>query len=403
MESVSLRGALPFAATNLYSSIKIIPKHPSKHQTVAPPSRGSKRFRLYFKNRKQSDFRGNISDFQDYAEPLRLLPAAEPQVSGETSQEKLCRNLSLGKSRSLFKVTLQTSNAYGSSLSDLNGVVCLCLIDTNGDTVLQRILSVGDESLHFQTGGVDEFIFEGPKFGKLEAIWIGVQAGQWRLGNVSLIVVSACDSTEGNDGDKIYRSSAYEFEVDDVLVGRGSDTSLVELRPCLVTESSGTDPLALFGKKAFQSRPSPGGRISKEESMKEYEDLKISLLSYDALLIVAGTLISKFSAGENTAVAFFAGGVGGFLYLLLLQKYVDELPSSPSNSSASGGISGVIRGVKGPISILALAIGATLLAAKYNYGLTPRELAVGVAGFFACKVAVLLAAFKPIKLEFKEK
>jgi hypothetical protein len=33
---------------------------------------------------------------------------------------------------------------------------------------------------------------------------------------------------------------------------------------------------------------------------------------------------------------------------------------------------------------------------------TPKELLAGMLGFLACKVAVVLAAFKPLKLDFKE-
>jgi hypothetical protein len=31
--------------------------------------------------------------------------------------------------------------------------------------------------LHFQRGSVDEFIFEGPKIARLEALWVGVESG----------------------------------------------------------------------------------------------------------------------------------------------------------------------------------------------------------------------------------
>ena len=46
------------------------------------------------------------------------------------------------------------------------------------------------------------------------------------------------------------------------------------------------------------------------------------------MLIFVGTQIASLSGGEKAGFAFLASGIGGFLYLLLLQRSVDELPSS---------------------------------------------------------------------------
>lgn len=90
-------------------------------------------------------------------------------------------------SRSLYMVKLGTSNIFGSNLTNLNSGILLCLINQNGDSILQRISAslVTDyfsEShngiLHFQRGSVDVFTFEGPKLGKVEALWIGLESGQ---------------------------------------------------------------------------------------------------------------------------------------------------------------------------------------------------------------------------------
>lgn len=89
-------------------------------------------------------------------------------------------------SQSLYKVKLGTSNFSASSLTDMNAGVLLCLIDENGDSILQRLPaslvrqhSVDSENdlLHFQRGSVDEFTFDGPKLGRIEAIWIGLESG----------------------------------------------------------------------------------------------------------------------------------------------------------------------------------------------------------------------------------
>lgn len=122
-----------------------------------------------------------FSDFQSYARPLRLLPAEEVKV---------CRgnpSFTVSETRSLYKIKLQTSNLFGSGISDMNARVLICLIDVKGDSVLQTIpanLSSLDpeivengESFKFQRGSVDEFTFEGPKLGKIRAFWISIESG----------------------------------------------------------------------------------------------------------------------------------------------------------------------------------------------------------------------------------
>ena len=37
--------------------------------------------------------------------------------------------------------------------------------------------SIVSETLHFQRGSVDEFTFEGPKLGKVVAIWVSLESG----------------------------------------------------------------------------------------------------------------------------------------------------------------------------------------------------------------------------------
>ncbi|KAL6341251.1 hypothetical protein AAG906_032369 [Vitis piasezkii] len=276
---------------------------------------------------KQSYFQ----DFQDYAKPLRLLPTAEVQDHTGASLEKIPSLFRKDGSKSLYKVKIQTSSIYGSGLSDINAGVLLCLIDENGDSILQRIPassmkdhpstskdSIVSETLHFQRGSVDEFTFEGPKLGKVDAIWISLESGQWRLGGVSLTIICSCESpTEDTDEkESQYSDFHYDFDVEDILLGEGTS-------------------LASQG-------------ISNEESMREYADLKFSLLLYDTMLIFVGTQIASLSAGEKAGFAFLTGGIGGLLYLLLLQS-------------------------SGDIPLV----------------LTPRELVVGMMGFLVCKVAVL--------------
>lgn len=121
---------------------------------------------------------------------MRLLPAKEVKVCTDTSAEKIFKSVEEDGSQCLFKVKLGTSNIYGSSLSDLNAGILLCLIDENGDSILQRIPAslITDHStkledvndphiLHFQRGSVDEFTFAGPNLGRVEALWISLESG----------------------------------------------------------------------------------------------------------------------------------------------------------------------------------------------------------------------------------
>lgn len=98
-----------------------------------------------------------------------------------SSLEKAFESLSSRKSESLYKLRLQTSNAYGSGISDVNSGILLCVIDENGSSILQRLpaTSAGaDDSLRFQRGSIDEFVFEGPRLGRIHAVWISLESGK---------------------------------------------------------------------------------------------------------------------------------------------------------------------------------------------------------------------------------
>ncbi|XP_057752841.1 uncharacterized protein LOC130970698 [Arachis stenosperma] len=357
-----------------------------------------------------------FQDFQRYAKPLNLLPASEVKVCTDTSIQKVSSSLKDDKSKSLFRVKLGTSNAYGSSLSDPSGGILLCLIDEHGNSILQRIpacssmdhaMESGDtnntDMLHFQRGSVNEYIFEGPKIAKLEALWVSVESGQWRLGSVSLSVISCeAQSSLPEDGTQRYFGFQYDFQIDNVLLGEGSDLPMLELRPSLVTELEGTDPTSFFSNGLYDLSSPSSSNVTNEESMREYADLKFSLLFYDAMLTAFGASVASVLAGENAGIAFLIGGVGGFLYLLLLQRSVDELPASELISSNKEGTNSPFKGIKGPIASVALAFIFAVFAARYSSGdvqlmLTPKDLIVGMMGFLACKISVVLSAFKPIR------
>lgn len=130
-------------------------------------------------------------DFQSYVRPSRLLPGSEVKLCTNTLMENISLSLKEDTSKSLFRVKLCTSNIFGSGLSDFNAGVLICLIDEDGNSILQRIPATlmtdhstesGDiidvNMLHFQRGSVDEFIFEGPKIARVKALWVSVESGK---------------------------------------------------------------------------------------------------------------------------------------------------------------------------------------------------------------------------------
>ncbi|XP_027073891.1 uncharacterized protein [Coffea arabica] len=411
MESVSLKHVISAAGT-------IFPARYSKNPIhIRRVGTRSRHFPLVLYSKKW-----DFQDFQDYAKPAQLLPASEVQIYEPSSLEQIFYSLKVQNCESLYKVKLQTSSMYGSSLTDSNAGVLLCFIDDNSNSILQRIpaslakdqsLQSGDNDnsgvLHFRRGCIDEFIFWGPKLEKIAAIWVGLESGQWRLGQMSLTIICQhqSPSTETDKNPVQFRGFQYDFGIEDILLGEANDFSMAELRPCSVTELSG-DVIASVNDK--QSHPSSVGSLilSSEESMKEYADLKFSLLLYDAMLILAGSSIASFSLGENAALAFLTGGIGGFLYLLLLQRSVDGLPAAemvPTNRMENLGQ--ILGKSRGSLTSLVLAFALAVIAARYISGdaarvLTPNDLIFGMAGFLMCKISVVLAAFRPLPTGSRE-
>ncbi|PWA91844.1 Lipase/lipooxygenase, PLAT/LH2 [Artemisia annua] len=353
-------------------------------------------------NSKKSKFQ----DFQGYAKPARLLPAYEVKPTTDSSLEKLVASFKEDRLECLYRLTIKTSNYYGAGLTDSSSGILVCLVDVNGDSILQRISATSNDKdnassvLHFQRGSVNHFTFVGPTIGKLEALWIGLESGQWRPAGVTIVSWSRSPSKENQNHD--YNIFQYDFMADDILLGDGSDTSMVELRPDIITKLS-EDNLTL--NQPPSSLWSATNFMSNEESMKEYADLKFSLLLYDALLIVAGSTIASFTAGENAAFAFLTGGIGGFLYLLLLQRSVDELPSPVIDRT--GGLDQMFGRFKGQVVVLVLALAFAVIVVRIGSGheslvLTPKDLVLGMMGFLSSKVAVVLAAFKPLPMGAKE-
>ncbi|KAL6519663.1 hypothetical protein OROHE_017353 [Orobanche hederae] len=346
-------------------------------------------------------------DFQEYAKPLRLVPATQVKVRNEASVKKAFASSSLsGGSMALYRVNIQTSKVFGSSLSDVNSGILLCLIDENGTSILQRLpsTSAGTDTLHFQRGSIDEFAFAGPSLGRVVAVWIGLESGQWRISGLSLTTVSHSRALSAENSQEINHLTGlqYSFNFRDILLGEKNGPSMMEFVPHPITSFSDEEPTFFDSLNASPSLNSY--IISNEESMKEYSYLKFSLLLYDAVLILAGSTLAYFSTWEDVSYAFLIGGLFGFSYLLLLQRSVDGISVHEFVPSEDKGIFGRLN-LKGSVSSLVLAFALAVLILKYAYGedaveLTPKDVVFGMMGFLMCKVSVVLAAFKLIRLSF---
>uniref|UniRef100_R7W3J0 Uncharacterized protein n=1 Tax=Aegilops tauschii TaxID=37682 RepID=R7W3J0_AEGTA len=179
--------------------------------------------------------------------------------------------------------------------------------------------------------------------------------------------------------------------------------SVVEARPIAVTDLSGISISDLQDGNLSSARTISSIMELKEDGLREYADLKQSLLPYDISIIITGFSAFTLASNDGSAYSFLLGWIGGFLYLLLLQIFVDGLPTISSPSKAGSSEPTVnFSGVRRPWLILPIVMVAGAVALKYGVGgdsleLTQTELFVGAAGFLANRVDVLLAAFKPLQ------
>ncbi|KAG6525561.1 uncharacterized protein LOC122046922 [Zingiber officinale] len=352
-----------------------------------------------------------MQDFQGFAKPSRLLQSTEAKHTKYLHEDTLS-SLELDLHNSYYIVELCTSSDYGSSLNDINAALLLCLIDENGNAILQRLAVIpmpgvdtnSNESLHFQRGYVDVVTFKGSKLGKIEAIWIGLETGSWRLDGLKLTVVNGpahLSESIVNKDESGFDCLQYTFESHNLLLGEGG-ISVAELRPSFSTELSRNSFSSSLNKQSL-SQTLPDHKQTREASMKEYAELKFSLLLYDLILILTGSSILNLCSNEKSTYAFLAGGLAGFFYLLLLQKSVDGLSAPANNSKGGDNLLQAFGGIKRQWVPLVLVIATSAVMLKYRMGgtttlaLSPTELFVGISGFLTSKIAVLLAAFKPVQ------
>lgn len=207
---------------------------------------------------------------------------------------------------------------------------------------------------------------------------------------------------EKNQETKRLTGLQYNFELEDILLGEKGEASMMEFRPHTVTAFS-EDELPPSSSPSLVSYTT-----SNEEGMRDYANLKFSLLFYDTVLVLAGSAVAS-STGENAAYAFLIGGLLGFAYLLLLQRSVDELPApelvQSENKVSSSRIFGNVK--DSSVSVLVFVFALIVISIKVASGdfavkLAPTDLIFGTMGFLMCKVSVVLAAFKLMSRSFRE-
>ncbi|XP_024393163.1 uncharacterized protein [Physcomitrium patens] len=316
---------------------------------------------------------------------------------------------SSGNAEATYTVQLTTSNEDRASLSITNACIMLLLIGEGGEALMQRILPVQDSvansaSLRFQRGSVDEVNFRGPNLGRISALWIAPESGTWRLEQAT-VTMMPCGGPE-ESGLDAQKGFFHVFNGRDILMGDGEDHSAVELKPAQVLECNGSEDSAILAVKVpIEARKTPqeSARLRKA-SMREYESLKLLLLGSTAGMVGVGTLGLYLLGVPDMAQAFAVGGAGGLLYLLLIQRAVDQIPSpdQPESLKSNGTFSSLK--VKSPAATFALIVGLALVVTRASQAsavisISPPELLAGSLGFLTSKIAVLLAAFTPTKAE----
>ncbi|BBM97748.1 hypothetical protein MPTK1_1g08000 [Marchantia polymorpha subsp. ruderalis] len=380
---------------------------------------------------------------QTFVNPSWLFPSRDgdgAEDGASTSGRSAAKEAGAGEFDALYFLTIRTSQEDNSDLTEPSAGIQLAMIGQGGQSLLRTVPPVAASSpsrfrtARFQAGASDDDVFQGPDVGRLAALWIAPERGTWRLAQARVIVVqwvrefdgridrgsvkddlsamltAMAEALQESGGSRKWRGLVHLFDSNEKLIGSEDDTRAAELKPSLVREYS--DPIsmreALLGS-SIKSGKIPSSYLPAEEverlrelSMKEYEDLKLQFLGITLLLVGVGTASFAALGQDRLTESFAAGGLGGFLYLLSLQKFVDQLPG-PGNSStaapqADEGASSTLGAARLPLSV-ALVAGIALLVGRISQGgavasITPQMLVAGVGGFLTSRVAVILASLR---------
>ena len=182
------------------------------------------------------------------------------------------------------------------------------------------------------------------------------------------MIYGGLNTSKDLEGALEFSGLQYTFDKLNVLLGEDG-ASVAEARPIAVTDLSGISISDLQEGQLSLARTASSIMELKEDGLREYSDLKQSLLLYDISIVITGFSAFTLASNDGAAYSFLVGGIGGFLYLLLLQRSVDGLPaiSSPSDTSSSEP-SVSFSGVRRPWLILSIVMVAGAVAIKYDAG-----------------------------------
>jgi hypothetical protein len=376
-----------------------------------------------------------------------------------------------------YVIRVGTSRDPGSRLSEGQGIM-VALIGAEGGFLLRKLEAGADEGeaiagpassldRRFENGGTAEEHFCGASIGHIESIWLSPMRGTWRPASASVLVKHAepdkaveenmegcpesnkpheqidylgrreaersmdsiqmtghaeeeADTYKGTSGNK-EPTVLYTFKWSEGLIGEGCEFSAAQLFPEAIQT----------GDAASQTSSIPtisDGELAalRASGLAEYQDLKTFLLICTGALVGTGSVLSAITLGNEVSIGFAVGGSAGMLYLLLLQRTVDQLGNADmvahGNQLSSGTTNGEVDDqaagqsenllsrvlnrvamiAKGPASRLLFVMLLVLVLAKVSGvneagSVEPREILAGLAGFLVYKIAVLVAAFRPAK------
>lgn len=127
------------------------------------------------------------ADSMAFVKPSRLLPTVELNSFPNSVPEEIISTVRLEESDAFYMLELSTSREFSSSLLDKNAAILICLIDVDGDSLLQRVPAIywdqpgqgkkAEQLLPFQSGSVDVVTFKGPKLQGIKEVWVGLESG----------------------------------------------------------------------------------------------------------------------------------------------------------------------------------------------------------------------------------
>lgn len=221
---------------------------------------------------------------------------------------------------------------------------------------------------------------------------------------VTVTIMPCAEDQEKATDSKETKGYFHMFHGHDMLLGDGEDLPAIELKPSQILECNGPDDSALSRLNTSLRAPSKTADESeklREYSMQEYTALKTFLLGSTSAMVGLGTVGLTLLGAPDMAQGFAIGGVGGLIYLFLLQRAVDQIPSpQASNQKKFANRQTTPSGlkVKAPGASFALIVGLALVLTRATQAssvvsLPPQALLAGALGFLTSKVAVFLAAF----------